>query len=83
MPKQLKKMDPEQRELLSLAHDYKYKCHKDKHAGEAYDFHKYRRLKKRAEALEAYILEHRSVFGHLVRDPELCEKVLAIARNLK
>ncbi len=83
MPKQLKKMDLEQRELLSLAHSYKYKCHKEKHEGEAYDFHKYRRLKKQVEELEAHILNHRSVFGHLVRDPELCEKVLAIARQLK
>ncbi len=52
MPKQLKKMDLEQRELLSLAHSYKYKCHKEKHEGEAYDFHKYRRLKKQVEELE-------------------------------
>lgn len=65
--------------IQQLAQDYDYMCHKEKYESEAYDSHRYLKWKKWVEQQR----KNSAVVGHLVRDEELCEKVLAAARNLK
>jgi hypothetical protein len=67
--------------IAELAREYKYCSHKEKYESEAYAFRRYLKWKKWVKEQEKEL--SRGVFGHLVRNEELCEKVLAAARRLK
>lgn len=64
-----------------LAAQYDYMCHKEKYESQAYAFKRYIKWKKWVKQQEKELSS--GVFGHLIRDEALCEKVLAEARRLK
>lgn len=74
-------MSTEEAEINKLAASYNYNCYKEKYESEAYAFKRYLKWKKWVKEQEGEL--RNGVFGHLVRDEALCEKVLAAARKMK